>query len=237
MNCGGRDGTTLARDIAAGMTAQLKTRADVVVCPPFTNMEGVQFECEEADIKIGGQDCAAHDNGAYTGQISAAMLVDAMCEFVILGHSERRQYLAETDQLIAAKATKAHEAELVAIICVGETESERGAGIEKTIVSTQLKEALPNGCNAMNTVVAYEPVWAIGTGKTASVDDVKEMHAHIRKELVGRFKDGAQFAILYGGSVKAANAKEILATANVDGALVGGASLKVEEFLGIIKAA
>ena len=236
MNMGGRPGITLAREIAEGFNDTMKSRVDIVICPPFTNMEGVQFECEEADIAIGGQDCSFRNEGAYTGEISANMLKEAFCDYVILGHSERRQYFKETDKVISDKAKIAHNKDLTTIICVGETESQRDAGDQNKIVSEQLKAAVPDCCEASNTVIAYEPVWAIGTGKVASIKDVEEMHAHIRSELKARFQDGGQFAILYGGSVKESNAKDILFTQNVDGALVGGASLKSEDFLGIVKA-
>jgi triosephosphate isomerase len=165
------------------------------------------------------------------------MLGDAQCEYVILGHSERRAYLDETDELIAAKARKAHEHDLKTIICVGETEAEREAGQQDEIVGAQLAKAVPDCATAENTVIAYEPVWAIGTGKTASTGDVQKMHAFIRAQLQKRFEDGGKFAILYGGSVKPENAGDLFAVPNVNGALVGGASLKADQFIGIIEAA
>ncbi|MCB9965460.1 MAG: triose-phosphate isomerase [Rhodospirillales bacterium] len=237
MNGGARDGTTLAREIAERLNASLKSKTDILVCPPFINMEGVQFECEEADIAVGAQDCSDQENGAYTGQISASMIAEAGCTHVILGHSERRQYQNETNPLISRKAVKAHEHDLVTIICVGELEAERDAGRQENVVETQLAEAIPDCATAENTVIAYEPVWAIGTGKTASADDIRAMHAFIRAQLQKRFSDGGKFRILYGGSVKPSNAAEIFAVPNVNGALVGGASLKADDFLEIIRAA
>ncbi len=237
MNGGAREGTTLARDIAQHVNEKLRAKADILICPPFINMEGVQFECEEAEIAVGAQDCSDQDNGAYTGQISAGMLAEAQCEYVILGHSERRAYQNESDDLVARKAVKAHENDLVTIICVGESEAERDAGQEEDIVGKQLEASVPACATAENTVIAYEPVWAIGTGKTASTDDIRAMHAFIRAQLQKRFEDGGKFRILYGGSVKPGNASEIFAVPNVNGALVGGASLKADDFLEIIRAA
>ncbi|NCC21826.1 MAG: triose-phosphate isomerase [Alphaproteobacteria bacterium] len=214
------------------------SRADFVVCPPFLHLERVKTEVRHGDqpVSIGAQDCALTDDGAYTGDVSAAMLKDFGCDYVILGHSERRQYHKETDEVIAAKAIKAHESGLIAIICVGELESEREAGREKDVVRAQLAKAVPAGATAANTVIAYEPVWAIGTGKTATPEDVKEMHSFIRAELAEKIEDSTQVRILYGGSVKPDNAKELFAVPNVDGALIGGASLKAEQYLAIAKA-
>lgn len=214
------------------------SRADFVVCPPFLHLERVKTEVRHGDqpVSIGAQDCALTDDGAYTGDVSAAMLKDFGCDYVILGHSERRQYHKETDEVIAAKAIKAHESGLIAIICVGELESEREAGHEKDVVRAQLAKAVPAGATAANTVIAYEPVWAIGTGKTATPEDVKEMHSFIRAELAEKIEDSTQVRILYGGSVKPDNAKELFAVPNVDGALIGGASLKAEQYLAIAKA-
>lgn len=237
MNGGARDGTTLAREIAERVDDKLRAKADVLICPPFINMEGVQFECEEAEIAVGAQDCSDQDNGAHTGEISASMLAEAQCEYVILGHSERRQFQQESDEYIASKAVKAHENELITIICVGESEAEREAGQQDDVVGKQLAASVPDCATAENTVIAYEPVWAIGTGKTASTDDIRAMHAFIRAQLQKRFEDGGKFRILYGGSVKPANASEIFAVPNVNGALVGGASLKADDFLEIIRAA
>ena len=165
------------------------------------------------------------------------MIAEAQCEYVILGHSERREYQNESDDLVSRKAVKAHQNELVSIICVGESETQRDAGEEESVVGEQLAASIPDCSTAENTVIAYEPVWAIGTGKTASTDDIRAMHAFIRANLQKRFGDGGKFRIIYGGSVKPANAAEIFAVPNVDGALIGGASLKADDFLEIIRAA
>jgi triosephosphate isomerase len=165
------------------------------------------------------------------------MLAEMGCEYVILGHSERRQNLGENNELITTKARKAHEQDLVTIICVGETATERDRKEHESVIQSQLDGSVPENATAGNTVIAYEPVWAIGTGNTASTNDIREMHAFIRKELQKRFEDGGQFSIIYGGSVKPDNAGEIFSIQNVNGALVGGASLKADDFLEIVRAA
>ncbi len=236
MNAGGQDGCDLIQQLVDGASEAALSKAELIVCPPSLNIVPVKTIIGSASISIGGQDCSEHDSGAYTGQISAGMLKEAGCEYVILGHSERRQYQEESDELIATKAIPAHEKGLITIICVGETEEERGAGKAQSVVAEQLKKSVPDCTTAKNTIIAYEPVWAIGTGKTASAEDVQEMHAFIHQELKNRFPDGAEISILYGGSVKPANAGELLALPHVDGALVGGASLKADQFLGIIDA-
>lgn len=202
----------------------------MVLCPPATLINAVAWWLKDSPYQWGGQDCHALVSGAYTGNVSAQMLKDLGCTYVILGHSERRQYHKETSGEVAAKAQAAHAAGLTAIICIGETDAERTAGRQNEVVGQQLKESVPAGATADNTVIAYEPVWAIGTGKVASNDDVINMHAHIRKNST------VASPILYGGSVKASNAKEILHLPNVDGVLVGGASLKADEFLAIAQA-
>lgn len=207
---------------------------DFVVCPPFVHIPSVKDKTSV--VAVGGQDCSERESGAYTGDISGAMLKDIGASYVILGHSERRQYHAESDLVVAAKAQAAHTAGLIAIICVGETEAQREAGAQNDVVGSQLKASLPQGVTAQNTVVAYEPVWAIGTGKTATAGDIRAMHAFIREKLVQTLADGANIRILYGGSVKPANAAEIFGVPDVDGALIGGASLKAEDFMGIAKA-
>lgn len=208
----------------------------MVLCPPALWIGEMVSLTKDSGIAIGGQDCHAKPSGAFTGNIAAVMLKEAGCEYVILGHSERRQYHAETDSQVAEKARAAHAAGLVAIVCVGELEADRDAGMQNAVVGKQLAEALPEGATAENTVVAYEPVWAIGTGKTASVKDVEEMHAFIRSELNKKISHANRVSILYGGSVKSSNALEILQTKNVDGVLVGGASLQADEFLAIARA-
>lgn len=212
--------------------------ADVLICPPATLIAKAAAIVAGSPIRIGGQDCRAEVSGAFTGDISAEMLRDAGASAVIVGHSERRQYHGETDAIVAAKAKAGWRAGLVSIICLGETEAQRQAGHAKGICAAQLQASIPAEATAANSAVAYEPIWAIGTGKTATVDDVAEMHAHLRDCLVTAFGSaGRGFRILYGGSVKASNAAEILATKDVGGALVGGASLKASDFLPIIQAA
>jgi triosephosphate isomerase len=220
-----------SRERAEKLAAAAKNPAfQMVLCPPATLLAQMAWALKGA-IPLGGQDCHAKESGAFTGDISASMLKDAGCAYVITGHSERRQYHKETDAEVAAKTKAAHAAGLIVIVCVGETDAERTAGRAEEIVATQLKGSIPEGSTPQNTVIAYEPVWAIGTGKVASPEDVKSMHAFIRGKV------GAGFKLLYGGSVKASNAREILHTPNVDGVLVGGASLKAEEFIAIAEAA
>jgi triosephosphate isomerase len=180
---------------------------------------------------MGGQDCHFEKHGAFTGDISAPMLVEAGCKYAILGHSERRQYHQELDALIQKKINAAHNAGLIAILCIGETLQQREQNETMKILSSQLAQALPKTATAQNTIVAYEPVWAIGTGKNAQSADIAAAHGHIRNELKKNLGDrGGDISILYGGSVKGANAEEILRTDDVDGALVGGASLIVDDF-------
>jgi triosephosphate isomerase len=188
-------------------------------------------------IRVGGQDCHWNASGAHTGDISADMLRDAGCTSVIVGHSERRANHAETDEMVSKKAKAGHEAGLIAIICIGETLEQRKGSKTLGVVSGQLKGSLPEDATAANTVIAYEPVWAIGTGLTPTVAEVAEVHTHIRSDLGKLLGDGGVgVRILYGGSVKPSNAAELMGAANVNGALVGGASLKAADFIGIIKA-
>jgi triosephosphate isomerase (TIM) len=205
---------------------------DLVVCPPATLVASFAAKARETPVAIGGQDCHAEAAGAYTGDISAEMLRDAGAAAVIVGHSERRRYHGETDAAVRAKALAARRAGLLAIICVGETRAERDAGRTRDVLRSQLDGSLPDAIE--NVAIAYEPVWAIGTGLTPTRDDVGEMHAFIRSRLSSRFAgaDGDP-RILYGGSVKPANARGLLKVENVDGALVGGASLNADEFLAI----
>jgi triosephosphate isomerase len=219
--------------IIAG-AATLAGKADMMVCPPATLIAPFAARARGTSLAIGGQDCHAKESGAFTGDIAAEMLRDAGATAVIVGHSERRQYYAETDAAVCAKAQAAWRAGLIAIVCVGETKDERTSGKALDVVGKQLAGSLPDGSTAANLVVAYEPVWAIGTGLTPTAQDVAEMHQFIRKTLVSRFPaagDGVR--ILYGGSVKPSNAIELMGVANVDGALVGGASLKADDFMGI----
>lgn len=205
--------------------------ADVLICPPATLLARLSVAFEGQGIAFGGQDCHAAPGGAHTGDISAAMIADAGGSYAIVGHSERRAGYGETDAAVAAKAAAAQSAGLTAIICVGETLAEREAGKALAVVDAQLVGSLPDGATPENTVIAYEPVWAIGTGRTPSNADIAEMHAAIRARL-----GNPGFRILYGGSVKPANAREILSLPNVDGALVGGASLKASDFDAILDA-
>jgi len=218
------------RKIIAG--AGKLPNVDVMVCPPATLIASFAGAARGSAVAIGGQDCHALAAGAYTGDIAAEMLRDAGASTVIVGHSERRAHYGETDAMVRDKALAARRAGLLAIVCVGETRAERDAGKARIVVGAQLDGSLPD--NAQNFVVAYEPVWAIGTGLTPTPRDVAEMHGFIRERLSLRFGEKAQsMRILYGGSVKPGNAKELLAVENVDGALVGGASLDAGEFLAI----
>jgi triosephosphate isomerase (TIM) len=222
-------------EIAAGVTPGLRARVDLLVCPPATLVHAFAVAAVGSPVAIGGQDCHARESGAFTGDLSAEMLADAGARFIIVGHSERRQYHREADAVVHAKAVAAHRAGLTAIVCIGETREEREAGRTLAVVRRQLRGSVPKGSTAANLVIAYEPVWAIGTGLTPTAADVAEVHALIRQDLrrlVGR-DEQPRVRILYGGSVKPSNAAELLAVPNVDGALVGGASLIAADFLGI----
>jgi triosephosphate isomerase len=212
-------------------------KAQVALAPPATLIFRMRDACEV--IGVGGQDCHSEESGAFTGDIAAAMLKDAGADFTIVGHSERRAMHGDTDAVVRAKAEAALAAGLSVIVCVGETEAERDAGKALDVVAGQLKGSLPTGEGvAEKMTVAYEPVWAIGTGRVPSIDDIAAMHASIRNVLAEIYGDGgAQIRILYGGSVKAENAAKILAVGDVGGALVGGASLSAESFLAILGAA
>jgi triosephosphate isomerase len=210
---------------------------DVLICPPATLISEAAKAASGTVVAIGGQDCHPQPSGAFTGDISAEMLRDAGATAVIVGHSERRQHHGESNETVAAKARAAQRASLYAIVCVGETEDQRLAGHAIDVVSTQLRESVPAEFGANQVAVAYEPVWAMGTGRTPTVNEVRDMHAAIRAVLAERGADKANIRILYGGSVKPENAVEILAIPNVDGALVGGASLKAADFLRIVRAA
>ncbi len=210
---------------------------DVMICPPATLIAPLAQAVAGGRAMVGGQDCHAKASGAHTGDISAEMLADAGATAVIVGHSERRMDHGEMDREIRAKAEAAHRAGLTAIICVGETAGERENGLTLTVIGRQLAGSVPNGATASNTVIAYEPVWAIGTGLTPTADDVAEVHKFMRETLQKQLGTTAgDMRLLYGGSVKASNAKELMGVANVDGALVGGASLKADDFCGILDA-
>jgi triosephosphate isomerase len=225
------------RSIAHGFARGLDAEADALVCVPATLLSRASDVLRGSPVASGGEDCHADESGAHTGDISAEMLKDAGATFVIVGHSERRTDHGETDRVVHDKARAAWRAGLTAIICVGETRAQRDAGEALAVLSRQIAGSVPDGARADNTVIAYEPVWAIGTGLTPTTEDVAEAHAHLRAEL-GKKAGGeaGRMRILYGGSVKPANAVELLGLANVDGALVGGASLKAADFLGIAEA-
>ncbi|RAI04169.1 triose-phosphate isomerase [Acuticoccus sediminis] len=208
---------------------------DLLVCPPAILISKFADRATVSKIAIGGQDCHPEEKGAHTGDISAEMLASCGASAVIVGHSERRADHGETDELVAAKAAAAQRAGLTAIVCVGETEAQRDAGETEAVVGGQLDGSVPASLDPSRLVVAYEPVWAIGTGRTPSVEDVAAVHKAIRDRLEARFS--THVPILYGGSVKPSNAAELLAVENVDGALVGGASLKADDFIGIALAA
>ena len=209
----------------------------MLVCPPATLLLAVADAVKGSGLLVGGQDCHAKASGAHTGDISAEMLRDGGASHVIVGHSERRADCGETDAIVRAKAEAAWRAGLLPIVCIGETLADREAGRTLAVLETQLKGSIPSGATAARMIVAYEPVWAIGTGKTPTTPEVAAAHAHIRKVLEGLMSEASLVRLLYGGSVKGSNAAELLAAGNVDGALVGGASLKADEFLAIANAA
>ena len=227
------NGTTASLKELSAMAAVTNSDDDVVICPPATLISNAVAACSDSAIAIGAQNVHAQPSGAYTGETATNMLTDLGASHVIVGHSERREYFAESDIDVAAKAKAAHDAGLIAIICVGETLAEREAGNAISVVEAQIKGSIPTGANAQNTIIAYEPVWAIGTGKVPTNDDIAEIHAHIRSLI----PDANAMRILYGGSVKGSNAQEIFSIDNVDGGLVGGASLKAADFIPIIEAA
>jgi triosephosphate isomerase len=225
-------------ELEALIAATGGAQAEVLICPPATLLAGFAARARGSAVAIGAQDCHLAASGAHTGDISAEMIADAGSTHVIVGHSERRADHGETDALIRAKAEAAWRAGLTAIVCVGETEAQRDAGRALEVVGGQLQGSVPDGATAANTVIAYEPVWAIGTGRTPSLADIAEVHDFLRARLVARFGAAAEgMRLLYGGSVKPGNAAEIFAVPNVDGGLVGGASLKAADFSGIVAAA
>jgi triosephosphate isomerase len=235
MNGCAANGLALARELARRAAGEAPG-ADLLICPPATLLMAVRDAIAGSAIALGGQDCHIRRQGAHTGDISAAMLKDAGCGHVILGHSERRVDHHESDELVRAKVSAALEAGLVALVCIGETAAERDAGRTLEVVARQLHGSLPDGLGAARLVIAYEPVWAIGTGRTPTAADVAAVHAQIRRELAGKVAAPAEVRLLYGGSVKPANARELLRVANVDGALVGGASLVAADFWAIAAA-
>ncbi len=219
--------------IVAG-AKRLREKVDIIVCPPATLAMMFVGSCDGHVVEGGGQDCHAEPSGAFTGDISAEMLFDLGARAVVVGHSERRAFHHESDADVWRKARAAWRAGLLVIVCIGETRDERAAGRTLAVVGVQFEGSIPDGATAQNLVIAYEPVWAIGTGLTPTPADVAEVHGFIRDRLTARFPGSAQgIRILYGGSVKPSNAKELMAIDNVDGALVGGASLNANEFLAI----
>jgi triosephosphate isomerase (TIM) len=223
--------------LSTGLSGASAAPCDVMICPPATLVSAAVERAKGSGVRVGGQDCHAKASGAHTGDISAEMLADAGAQAVIVGHSERRTDHAESDVIVRAKCEAAWRAGLIAIVCIGESEAERRSGVTLDVVSGQLAGSLPGGCLAARTVIAYEPIWAIGTGLTPTVGDVAEVHAAVRRTLADRFgAEGSAMRILYGGSVKPSNARELLRVADVNGALVGGASLEAADFLGIIDA-
>ena len=228
------DGLPLARDIVARQR-QVSLVCDLLLCPPATLLVPLAEAIAGSGIALGAQNCHAAEKGAHTGEISAPMLKDAGCTYVILGHSERRTDQGETDPEVHAKVVAAHKAGLCSIVCIGETLVQRDAGETLAVIARQIAGSLPEGLDSRTLVIAYEPVWAIGTGRTPSVEQVAEVHGHIRSLLAGKAKDPTAVRILYGGSVKPSNARELMSARDVDGALVGGASLKAEEFLPIAR--
>ncbi|WP_114391618.1 triose-phosphate isomerase [Oleisolibacter albus] len=233
MNGHRSDGVALAADLAQRLAAAGTVPFDMLVCPPATLIAPVADVVKGSPLAVGGQDCHTAVKGAHTGDIAPEMLADLGCTAVIVGHSERRQDHDETDSVVKAKAAAALRAGLTAVICVGETEAERDGGRAEDVVAEQLTGSIPADATAENTVIAYEPVWAIGTGRTPTTADIAAMHAKIRSHLRGLVANSDAVRILYGGSVKPSNAVEIMALADVDGALVGGASLKADDFWAI----
>ncbi len=235
MNCSKADGLALTRDIGAELGDAGALAAIVAVCPPFTLLHLVAEALGGREIKLGAQDCHNQNGGAFTGSIAAAMLADAGCTYVILGHSERRHGSGESDVLVRAKIGAAWEAKLIPILCVGETQDERAQGTTLDVVGRQLAGSLPPG--EAPVVVAYEPVWAIGSGRVPSGGDIAAVHTFLRQELTRARTDGDAIAILYGGSATTENAAGILGIEEVGGLLVGGASLNPKSFAAIARAA
>ncbi len=237
MNCLSADGIELAKGIASEVKSMGKPECEFLVCPPFTLLSSVKKALRGAKVALGAQDAHFNVKGAHTGDVSPEMLKDIGCTYVILGHSERRADHKESNELINKKAIAANQAGLKTVICIGETLEERDSGKTIEVCTQQILGSVPDSATAANTVIAYEPVWAIGTGKTPTANDVEEVHAAVRKVLAKKLgkANANKMRILYGGSVKPSNAKEFLSLEDVDGALIGGASLKVADFIAIAK--
>ena len=234
---GFRDSLSELAEMEKAYDVAMRNRLDMLVCVPATLIYTAAQQCVGSKVEIGGQDCHINQVGAHTGDISAEMISDVGGTAVIVGHSERRTDHGETNEIVKAKAEAGLRGGLLTIVCVGETEGQRRAGQTLAVLKEQLDGSLPDNAKASEIVVAYEPVWAIGTGLVPSPDDVREAHAFMRDYLINRLDDeGKTIRLLYGGSVKPANAVELMGIANVDGALVGGASLKASDFLGICAA-
>lgn len=229
------DGAALAKEVATEVKKSGKSECEFLVCPPFTLLTTVKKALRGSKVALGAQDCHTAEKGAHTGDISPVMLKDCGCSYVIVGHSERRADHHESNELICQKAEAAYKAGLKAVICIGETEAERDAGKTIDVCTKQIMGSVPDSATAVNTVIAYEPVWAIGTGKTPTAADVEEVHAAIRKVVAKKLGKATanKMRLLYGGSVKPSNAAELLALPDVDGGLIGGASLKASDFMGI----
>ena len=237
MNTLPAEGVELAQNVAAGRSTVCEC-VNIIVCPPITHHAQVAEAMNGSDVELGAQNCAAEAKGAYTGEVAASMIAALGCKYVILGHSERRQYYGETSATLNRKMEQAYANALTPIYCVGENLEEREAGKHFEVVKAQIEEVVYNLTEEQfkSLVIAYEPVWAIGTGKTATADQAQEIHAYIREVLAAKFGAAAQdTAILYGGSCKPSNAAEIFAKEDVDGGLIGGAALKAEDFLAIGK--
>ena len=239
MNLNGAEAAALAAGLAEKVSAIGSPPVDVVLCPPALYLRAVVGKTDNTPIAVGAQNCHAGQKGAHTGDVSAAMIADCGASHVIVGHSERRTDYGESSAAVRAKADAALAAGLTAIICVGETEAEKDVGATEAVVCAQIAVSLPPQARAGNAVIAYEPVWAIGTGRMPTIKEVDHVHKAIRAQLIAQLgeEQGAGMRILYGGSVKPGNAAELMAVADVDGALVGGASLTVADFWGIIDAA
>ncbi len=238
MNGLSEDGQALAKGVALEAKKAARKDCEFLICPPFTLLGLAKKAIKGSRVMLGAQDCHFAEKGAHTGDISPVMLKDAGCQYVIVGHSERRTDHYESDELVQKKATAAIAAGLKVIICIGETEAERDAGKTIDICTAQINGSVPECSTAQNTVIAYEPVWAIGTGRTPTTAEVEDVHAAIRKVIgkkLGR-ANANKMRILYGGSMKPSNAKELLALPDVDGGLIGGASLKVADFMAIAEA-
>ena len=231
------DGRGLASAVADFVKSQDDAQFEMLVCPPFTLIGAIHDAIGDSGLMLGAQDCHTASKGAHTGDISADMLADAGCSHVLVGHSERRTNHGETNELVKAKAEAAYTSGLCAVICIGETESERDGGTTLEVVKSQIAGSVPDSANAANTVLAYEPVWAIGTGRTPTSAEVQEVHAYIRSQLAARLGGSVAngMRLLYGGSMNPGNASELLALADVDGGLIGGASLKPDDFTAIAK--